>query len=84
MSNEVSMHDPDPNRTDSGYVLWKCLLDKAEEKKYPLSYVKAFLSLCLTGTMEMNGSSQEFFDATLQRMREDFRRKRKERDATKS
>lgn len=48
-----------------------------KDKNYTPSQVLSFLSSTFVGTMAMNGFSEEFFDATCERMKESFKEKRK-------
>jgi len=53
----------------------------AIEKGYETKHLLAFLTSVFIGTMEMKGYSQEFMDATCDRMKVKFREKRKENGA---
>lgn len=58
--------------------MWALLEKHAQEKNYKISQVLAFLSTCLVGTMAMHGYTEEFFDATCERMKVNFRKKKKD------
>lgn len=49
--------------------LHKLLEDRALEKGYSRREVLAFLSICFTGTLAMEGYSDAFVDLTFKRMR---------------
>lgn len=57
--------------------LWHLLESHCKSKNYTKSEVLCFLSTCFVGTMEMHGYSQDFMDRTCDRMKENFRKKRK-------
>jgi hypothetical protein len=66
-------------RTDSAYKLFKALDGCCIENGYSENEILSFLTACLTGTMEMKGYSEGFFCSTLDKMKEKFIEKRKER-----
>lgn len=51
-----------------------------QSKGYNRVQVGALLSSIFVGTMEMHGWSQDFMDRTCDRMKENFRNKRKEKE----
>ncbi len=73
-----NMKDKEQNY-EMAIELYKVLSDKCEEMDCGRNDILAFLSCTLTGTMEMYGASVESFDRTMDRMKELFREKRKER-----
>mgnify|MGYP001589049610 CR=1 FL=1 len=47
------------------------------ENEIPLHHILAFITTTFVGTLEMHGYSQDFFDKTCERMKNEFREKRK-------
>lgn len=56
--------------------LHKLLDDYCEKKKFTVFQILGFLTVVLMGTMEKEGYTQQFFDATCDRMKEKFKGKR--------
>lgn len=54
--------------------LHKIIEDFAIEKGYDTKHFLIFLTSCLTGTMAMKGYSQDFFDTTCERMKNNFKK----------
>ena len=52
------------------------MTDWAHSKGYETKHLLAFLTATFVGTMEMDGKSQEFMNATCDRMKDHFKAKR--------
>ncbi len=48
-----------------------------DEYEIPLHEILAFITAIFVGTLEMHGYSEDFFDKTCERMKQEFREKRK-------
>jgi hypothetical protein len=57
-------------------TLHEVLEDHCKQMGYKVSEVLSFLSVSFVGTMAMHGYSEEFFDATCERMKIQFREKK--------
>lgn len=57
--------------------LHKLIENHCQAKGFTVPQILRFLSLCFVGTVEMHGYSEEFFDATLERMKKQFKEKRR-------
>lgn len=62
-------------RIDMAFDLDEIIQKRSHEKGYTTPMLLAYFSLTFVGTLAMKGYSEEFFEKTLDRMREDFNKK---------